>query len=66
MRKRPKSVTGGHAATARHRARISLVLPKDMTDDIERLAKTERRSMNKQCEVLLGRALGRSDVALAS
>jgi hypothetical protein len=38
-------------------AKISLVVPPDLRDRIDAQAKAERRSLNKQCEVLLERGL---------
>ncbi len=38
-------------------SRISLLVPKDLKGRIDRLARAERRTMNKQCELLLERGL---------
>ncbi len=49
-----------HAASS---SRISLLVPKDLKGRIDRLARAERRTMNKQCELLLERGLDREQSA---
>ncbi len=66
---RTKRKTGSVPAAAQKNvqaARISLFVSKELRDLIQAVAQSERRTLNKQCELLLERGLQAEGKALAA
>ena len=50
----------GHGDIAHDKVRISLVIPKDLKEELERLAKAEDRSMSNYIVTILKTAVSRA------
>lgn len=53
-----------HVAAESETARISLLVPKELRDELDRRAASERRSLSAQCVLLIERGM-QSDGAVA-